>query len=46
MHVKTLEGLAGASTNVKLLNTPFKVYKEARRRGDTAGRRAPFLTAV
>lgn len=36
MHVKTLEGLAGASTNVKLLNTPFKVYKEARRRGDTA----------
>lgn len=36
MHVKTLEGIAGASTNMKLLNTPFKVYKEARRRGDTA----------
>lgn len=36
MHTKTIEGLAGASTNMKMLNTPFRVYKEARRRGDTA----------
>lgn len=36
MHTKTMEGLAGASTNMKMLNTPFGVYKEARRKGDTA----------
>ena len=36
MHTKTMEGLAGASTNMKLLNTPFHVYKDAERRGDTA----------
>ena len=36
MHTKTMEGLAAASTNVKLLNTPFHVYKDAERRGDTA----------
>ncbi len=36
MHTKTMEGLAGASMNMKLLNTPFRVYKEAERRGDTA----------
>ena len=36
MHTKTMEGLAGASMNMKLLNTPFHVYKEAERRGDTA----------
>ena len=36
MHVKTMEGLAGADTNMKLLQTPFRVYKDARRRGDTA----------
>ncbi len=36
MHMKTMEGLAGASMNMKLLNTPFRVYKEAERRGDTA----------
>lgn len=36
MHTKTMEGLAGASTNMKLLNTPFRVYKEAERKGDTA----------
>lgn len=36
MHTKTMEGLVGASTNMKLLNTPFRVYKEAERRGDTA----------
>ncbi len=36
MHTKTMEGLAGANINMKLLNTPFRVYKEAERRGDTA----------
>ena len=36
MHVKTLEGLAGASMNMKIINTPFRVYEEAERRGDTS----------
>lgn len=36
MHTKTMEGLTGASMNMKLLNTPLRVYKEAERRGDTA----------
>ena len=36
MHTKTMEGLAGASMNMKLLNTPLRVYKDAERRGDTA----------
>ena len=36
MHAKTMEGLAGASMSMKLLNTPFRVYKDAERRGDTA----------
>lgn len=36
MHIKTMEGLVGAKTNMDLLNTPFRVFKEARRRGDTA----------
>lgn len=35
MHIKTMEGLVGASTNMNLLNTPMRVFKEARRRGDT-----------
>ena len=36
MHAKTMEGLAGASMSMKLMNTPMRVYKEAERRGDTA----------
>ena len=36
MHTKTMEGLAGASMSMELLNTPFRVYKDAERRGDTA----------
>ena len=36
MNTKTMEGLVGASTNINLLNTPFRVFKEARRKGDTA----------
>lgn len=35
MHTKTMEGLVGAKTNMNLLNTPMRIYKEARRRGDT-----------
>ncbi|MCI9079968.1 MAG: hypothetical protein HFH68_13800 [Lachnospiraceae bacterium] len=36
MNTKIMEGLAGASTSMKLLNTPMRVYKEARLKGDTA----------
>lgn len=36
MHEKTMEGLIGARTNMELLGTPFRVYKEARLKGDTA----------
>ena len=36
MNAKTMEGIAGAGTNMNLLRTPMRVYKEARRRGDTA----------
>ena len=35
MNGKTMEGLVGARTNMNLLNTPFRVFKEARRKGDT-----------
>lgn len=36
MNTKTMEGLVGARTNMNLQNTPMRVYKEARRKGDTA----------
>lgn len=36
MNAKTMEGLAGAGTNMNLLQTPMRVYKDARRRGDMA----------
>lgn len=36
MHTKTMEGLIGARTNMEMLNTPFRVFKEARLKGDTA----------
>lgn len=36
MHVKTMEGLAGARTNMELVNVPMRVYRDAKRRGDTA----------
>lgn len=36
MNAKMMEGLVGAKANVDLINTPFRVYKEAERRGDTA----------
>lgn len=35
MHTKTMEGLVGARTNMNLMNTPMRVYKEARRKGDS-----------
>lgn len=36
MNTKTMEGLIGAGVNMELVNTPMRVYKEARRKGDTA----------
>lgn len=36
MNTKTVEGLVGARTNMNLMDTPMRVYKEARRKGDTA----------
>lgn len=36
MNAKTMEGIAGAGTNMNLLNTPMRVYKEARRKGNQA----------
>ncbi|MCM1563523.1 MAG: hypothetical protein NC079_07920 [Clostridium sp.] len=35
MNSKTMEGLVGARTNMNLMDTPMRVYKEARRKGDT-----------
>lgn len=36
MNAKIMEGLVGAGMNMDLISTPFRVYKEASRRGDTA----------
>lgn len=36
MNTKTMEGLVGARTNINMTNTPLRVFKEARRKGDTA----------
>lgn len=36
MHTKTVEGLTGASMSMKMMNTPFRVFKDAERRGDLA----------
>lgn len=36
MNTKTMEGLAGAGTNMKIMQTPMRVFKEASRRGDIA----------
>lgn len=36
MNLKTMEGLVGARTNMDLMGTPMRVYKEARRKGDMA----------
>jgi len=37
MKAGSMEGLIGASINMKISKTPMRVYKEAERRGDTAG---------
>ncbi len=34
MKAGTMEGLIGAGINMKLVDTPMRVYKEARRKGD------------
>lgn len=36
MNTKTMEGLIGARVNMEMVNTPMRVYKEARLKGDTA----------
>jgi len=36
MNTKTMEGLVGARENINMLNTPMRIYKEARRKGDMA----------
>lgn len=36
MNTKAMEGLIGAGTNMKLADTPMRVFREARRKGDTA----------
>ena len=36
MQAKTMEGLVGARTNIEVMQTPMRVYKDARRRGDMA----------
>lgn len=36
MNTKTMEGLIGAGKNIDLVNTPMRVFKEARRKCDTA----------
>lgn len=36
MNAKTMEGLIGAGTNMNLVNTPMKVYREARRKDNFA----------
>lgn len=36
MNTKTMEGLVGAGTNMNLINTPMRVYREAERKGNTA----------
>ena len=35
MKAGSMEGLIGASVNLKMAETPMRVYKEAERRGDT-----------
>ena len=35
MNAKTMEGLAGASTSIRMVSTPMNVAKEAERKGDT-----------
>lgn len=34
MNTKTIEGIVGSKNNMELTNTPMRVFKEARRKGD------------
>lgn len=34
MNTKTMEGLVGAGMNIKIRDTPMRIYKEAEREGD------------
>lgn len=36
MNTKIMEGLAGAGTNMDLINVPMRVFKAARLKGDTS----------
>lgn len=36
MNMKTMEGLMGANTSSSLMDTPMRIYQEAKGRGDTA----------
>lgn len=36
MNTKTMEGLIGAGANMKLVDTPMRVFREAKRKDDTA----------
>ncbi len=36
MNTKIMEGLVGANTNINIVNTPMRIYRDAERRGDTA----------
>ncbi len=35
MNIKTMEGLAGADTSIRMISTPMSVAKEAENKGDT-----------
>lgn len=36
MNTKTMEGLVGAGNSIHMINTPMRIFKEGRRKGDTA----------
>lgn len=36
MKAGSMEGLIGASQNIKMVDVPMRIYKEAERKGDTA----------
>ncbi|MCM1244917.1 MAG: hypothetical protein NC293_04635 [Roseburia sp.] len=46
MNLKTMEGLLGAGTNIKMTEVPMRVYREAERRGDisTMNRAMGYVT--
>lgn len=42
MNMKTMEGLAGASTSIGMISTPMSVAKEAEQKGDTEKMKRAF----